>query len=222
MAWTTPRDWVALETVTASIMNTHVRDNLAYLKATPSLSTLTLTGGAGASSITLPATGRIYLDGGGNSYIVEGAADNVAIYAGGVGTLTVQATGVVAVGGFAMATWPTVAGSANCILANGDFAKIATSLRKYKRDIATLELAAARAVVLALHPITYRAQNPKDDQRVWPGFLAEEVEEVTPDLVVYDTAGALQSVAYDRVATYLTPVVQDHERRLAALEARCR
>lgn len=28
MAWTTPRTWVAGEVVTASIMNTHVRDNL--------------------------------------------------------------------------------------------------------------------------------------------------------------------------------------------------
>lgn len=29
MAWTTPRTWVAGETVTASLMNTHVRDNLS-------------------------------------------------------------------------------------------------------------------------------------------------------------------------------------------------
>lgn len=28
MAWTTPRTWVASEIVTASVMNTHVRDNL--------------------------------------------------------------------------------------------------------------------------------------------------------------------------------------------------
>lgn len=31
MAWTTPRTWADAETVTASIMNTHVRDNLDYL-----------------------------------------------------------------------------------------------------------------------------------------------------------------------------------------------
>lgn len=28
MAWTTPRTWVASETVTAALMNTHIRDNL--------------------------------------------------------------------------------------------------------------------------------------------------------------------------------------------------
>lgn len=31
MAWTTPRTWVTGETVTSTIMNTHVRDNLDYL-----------------------------------------------------------------------------------------------------------------------------------------------------------------------------------------------
>jgi hypothetical protein len=32
MAWTTPRTWVSGEIVTAALMNTHVRDNLTYLK----------------------------------------------------------------------------------------------------------------------------------------------------------------------------------------------
>lgn len=33
MAWTTPRTWVALEYLTASIFNTHVRDQLNELRA---------------------------------------------------------------------------------------------------------------------------------------------------------------------------------------------
>lgn len=32
MAWTAPRTWVAGETVTAALMNTHIRDDLSYLK----------------------------------------------------------------------------------------------------------------------------------------------------------------------------------------------
>lgn len=31
MAWTTPRSWATSELVTAALMNTHLRDNLAYL-----------------------------------------------------------------------------------------------------------------------------------------------------------------------------------------------
>lgn len=33
MAWTTPRTWVAGETVTASLLNTHLRDNLTELRS---------------------------------------------------------------------------------------------------------------------------------------------------------------------------------------------
>lgn len=33
MAWTTPRTWVTGETVTAALMNSHVRDNLDFLEA---------------------------------------------------------------------------------------------------------------------------------------------------------------------------------------------
>jgi len=32
MAWTTPRTWVDEELIDATILNTHIRDNLNYLK----------------------------------------------------------------------------------------------------------------------------------------------------------------------------------------------
>lgn len=38
MAWTTPRTWTTGESVTAAILNQHVRDNLAFLKAPTSVS----------------------------------------------------------------------------------------------------------------------------------------------------------------------------------------
>jgi hypothetical protein len=36
MSWTTPRTWTADELVTATMMNTHIRDNLNALKSPPS------------------------------------------------------------------------------------------------------------------------------------------------------------------------------------------
>jgi hypothetical protein len=268
MSWTSPRTWVASELVTASICNTHIRDQFDYLKATPSLSTLTLTGGAGAASLTVPATGRVYLDGGTNTYLSERAADTVTLVAGGTAALdvnatecyvygelvmsaakklyldggsntylqehsadtiriaaggavnlTVTSTNVEVGGGLKMTTWPTVAGSANVIAADGVVLKIATSVRAAKKDIETISDAVARAVVLGLRPVTFRSA-VDDDPRIWPGFIAEEVEAVTPDLVTYTPSGVLQSVAYDRVAAYLVPVVQAQERRIAALTLR--
>lgn len=50
MVWTAPRTWVAGETVTAAIMNTHVRDNLKALSDprtafTPALTNITIGNG---------------------------------------------------------------------------------------------------------------------------------------------------------------------------------
>lgn len=45
MAWTTPRTWVSGETVTAALMNAHVRDNLAAA----------LPGGAAGTAVTFAA-----------------------------------------------------------------------------------------------------------------------------------------------------------------------
>lgn len=54
MAWTAPRTWVAGEVVTAALLNTHVRDNLSYLKdlavATPTLGSNVVTAGEGSES----------------------------------------------------------------------------------------------------------------------------------------------------------------------------
>lgn len=44
MAWTAPRTWVSGETITATILNTHIRDNLNAIGAAWTTYTPTLTG----------------------------------------------------------------------------------------------------------------------------------------------------------------------------------
>lgn len=56
MAWTTPRTWVAGETVTAAIMNTHVRDNLTAAATTYVGSNSSATGVTLATAGTLVAS----------------------------------------------------------------------------------------------------------------------------------------------------------------------
>lgn len=60
MAWTTPRTWTDTETVTASIMNTHVRDNLNELRDPGDWASYTPTV-AGYTSVTYTATGYYQL-----------------------------------------------------------------------------------------------------------------------------------------------------------------
>lgn len=57
MTWTTPRTWVAGETVTAAIMNAHVRDNLNALKNGVQYGTVSLTFSAAifaTATVTFP------------------------------------------------------------------------------------------------------------------------------------------------------------------------
>jgi len=56
MAWTTPRTWADAETVNASIMNAHVRDNLDYLYDPGDWASYTPTV-SGFTSVVTTATG---------------------------------------------------------------------------------------------------------------------------------------------------------------------
>ena len=57
MAWTAPRTWVAAEQPPAATLNTHIKDNLAYLKDRIQSGTVTITtvaAGTADGVITFP------------------------------------------------------------------------------------------------------------------------------------------------------------------------
>lgn len=55
---------------------------------------VTITAGAGGAALTIPATGRIYLDGGGDTYLFESAGNTVSCVVGGTSVLALTATAV--------------------------------------------------------------------------------------------------------------------------------
>lgn len=116
-------------------------------------------------------------------------------------------------------TWPTTASAANAWVGDNDYLKRSTSIRANKHAIRPIRLEDARQTVLGLEAVLYQSR-VDEDQRNWAGFIAEDVEQVNQILATYGPQGDLQSVTYDRVPVYLLPVVQDHEARLRALEAK--
>lgn len=121
--------------------------------------------------------------------------------------------------GFYMANWPTTAASANAHVANADYVRLVSSLRSIKHDIQPITMEDARRTVMSMEAVLYRSRVDAD-QRQWAGFIADDVEVINPVLTTYDQDHGLQSVAYDRVPSYLVPVIQDHESRIAKLEMR--
>jgi hypothetical protein len=132
--------------------------------------------------------------------------------AAGVAQITMFTTGL------KMATWPTTATAANAVVGDTDVLRRSTSIRANKHSIESIPLDDAIVAVKALRPVFYRSR-VDEDQRLWPGFIAEEVETAAPHLATYGPDAVLQSVAYDRVPAYLVAVVQDVLARLAQLEA---
>jgi len=89
-----------------------------------------------------------------------------------------------------------------------------SSSKRYKKDIEDLKVDADE--VLKLRPVTFKW---KETSYKDIGLIAEEVDEVSKDLVVYDAEGKPDAVKYDRVALHLLAVVKDQQKRITELEA---
>jgi hypothetical protein len=75
--------------------------------------------------------------------------------------------------------------------------------------------------VLAMQLVTFSYLEGYGDDQLQVGLIAEELHDLGLEwLVFYDDEGRPQGIHYERVALALLPVIQDHETRLAALEAR--
>jgi hypothetical protein len=86
---------------------------------------------------------------------------------------------------------------------NGKLWKLSSS-RRYKTNIETLHTETDS--VLNLRPVRfeYKETGQKDI-----GLIAEEVEKISPDLVVYDGLDRPDAVKYDRISLYLIGVVKE-------------
>ncbi len=94
----------------------------------------------------------------------------------------------------------------------------AASSERFKEEIKPMNKASE--AILALKPVTFRYKKEIDRQGTLQfGLVAEEVENVNPDLVVRDTAGKPYAVRYDAVnAMLLNEFLKEH-RKIATVES---
>jgi len=94
----------------------------------------------------------------------------------------------------------------------------ATSSRRFKEDIKPMNKASE--ALFALEPVTFRYKKEIDSAGTSQfGLVAEQVEEINPDLVVRDKNGKPYSVRYDQVnAMVLNEFLKEH-RKTQKLEA---
>jgi len=94
---------------------------------------------------------------------------------------------------------------------NGQFGTVNSS-RTLKRDIE--EIGDTTQVVMGLHPVRFRYKSHGPDSPFQYGLIAEEVAEVSPDLVVRRNDGTIETVFYDKVNAILLNQVQIQQRLL--------
>jgi trimeric autotransporter adhesin len=90
---------------------------------------------------------------------------------------------------------------------NGQLGTVSSS-RRFKEDIQNM--GDASSGLLRLRPVTFRYQKPFADgsKPIQYGLIAEEVEEVYPDLVAHSADGRIESVKYQLLDSMLLNEVQ--------------
>lgn len=112
----------------------------------------------------------------------------------------------------------TRSGSTLVIDSSGNIGRT-SSLRKYKKNIEDVTEEQANKGY-ELRPITYQSAIEDDIEERQFGFIAEEVEEVVPELCTYDLDGNVDGVAYERICSLLLKQNQLLKARVDELEKR--
>jgi hypothetical protein len=146
---------------------------------------------------------------------VQGVADESnTMYLGLVGTQT--QTFIAGVRGITTGAADAVS---VVIDSNGQLGTINSS-RRYKEDIEDMGDASSR--LMQLRPVTYRYKQAYTDgtKPIDYGLIAEEVEQVNPDLVAHLADGEVETVQYQKINAMLLNEVQKQHAEIAALKAR--
>jgi Chaperone of endosialidase len=109
-------------------------------------------------------------------------------------------------------------GTAVMVSATGQLGVVSSS-KRYKEDIQPMGEVSER--LYQLHPVTfhYKQPNPDGSKPIEVGLVAEDVAEILPELVVYNSDGQPDSVAYHLLPTLLLNELQK-EHQLVLAQAR--
>ena len=108
--------------------------------------------------------------------------------------------------------------NAGVYMVSGNNSLTSTSDIRLKKEIEPLEDATER--IMKLNPCTYKWKTQTDEKR-HVGFIAQEVEEVFPELVretTYPGGSTYKGVATEDFVGYLIKVMENQDRRLKLLE----
>ena len=108
-----------------------------------------------------------------------------------------------------------LSGAAVIVSSNGQLGTVSSS-RRYKEDID--DMGEASHDLMRLRPVTFRYKKPFADgsKPIQYGLIAEEVDEVYPDLVAHSADGQIETVKYQVLDSMLLNEVQRQQGEIGA------
>ncbi len=185
----------ALHQNTTGTLNTALGEQALYDNTTGTNNTAL---GAGAGNSHVSGDDNIYIGNIGDAFPNESNAVRI----GTVGVhQRVYVAGVLGVTG---------SGIAMQIYPDGQIGTVSSSAR-YKDEIR--DMADASSAMMKLRPVTYRFKGQTDGSRQF-GLVAEEVEDVLPELVVRNAAGQVEAVSYHEMPAMLLNELQKQQKTI--------
>jgi len=175
--------------------------------------------GVAALESTITGTENIGIGYGGGNMLTTGS-NNIAIGNTGAGA----DSGVIRIGTQGTQTSTYIAGIYG---ASGTGTQVyatpsgqlftASSSRRFKQDIR--DIGDTTELVMGLRPVRFRYRALGPDSPEHYGLIAEDVQEVAPELVGHGQDGQIDSVYYDKVYAILLNQVQTQQRLIASQKA---
>lgn len=192
---------------------TNVTGNAGTATALQTARTIAITGAVtgtatsfnGSANISIPITA---LD------VGAASTGTLAVARGGTGTTTSTGTGSVVLSNaptFSGTTTVATLTATGSISASGDVS--AYSDARLKKDVVKIDSALAKVLAMKGVSFTRKADGSRSS-----GVIAQELEQIAPELVATDGDG-VKSVAYGNLTAYLIEAVRELTARVAELEA---
>jgi hypothetical protein len=116
---------------------------------------------------------------------------------------------------------PTTATAGNCLISAGEGNKFyrSTSSLKYKRNVVDMQRGIAD--VQQLRPVNFNGVSDFDGDKLFAGFIAEEVEALNfKEFVIYDENGEPDGLQYANMVALLTKAIQEQQQMIETLQAK--
>jgi hypothetical protein len=201
----TPSDVeMKMSVVDSGILINHITDPLiesSFTKANTALQ-------HGVSYLYLSNTNGIWMSGDNGTYSFKAVAAPTETYIQAdtrIVKVTATATQIIGLG--------TGTGTALVIDGSDNVLKDSSSAR-YKKDIRDLEIDTSK--IFELRPVNFTF---KDTNKPSFGLIAEETQEILPELVEFNSDGLVESVHYDRLTILLLAELKKLKEKVEHLEA---